>query len=96
MTDTNIHKCLVSYGFFPMTLILKELESIDEFEKCSVILSGMVSYREKFKIVEDYGPTSWSEDFEKEYYSLFKKNADIAKNNMEFYLNDIKKRLCLK
>lgn len=96
MTDTNIHKCLVSYGFFPMTLILKELESIDEFEKCSVILSGMVSYREKFKIVEDSIPTSWSEEFEKEYYSLFKNNADIARNNMEFYLDDIKKRLCLK
>jgi len=31
MTENNIHKCLISHGFFPMTLILKELEKENRF-----------------------------------------------------------------
>ena len=97
MTENDIHKCLVSYGFFPMTLILKELESENKFEDCALILKSMISYRERFKLVEDNIPTKWSEKFEEEYYSYFK-NLDVkgellAKGNMEYYIKDIKKRL---
>ena len=97
MQENNIHKCLISFGFFPMTLILKELESEDRFEECISILNAMNTYRKKFNIVEDDIPTKWSESFEKEYYSYFSKldiNGELlAKSNMEYYLKEIKKRL---
>lgn len=99
MTENDIHKCLISYGFFPMTLVLKELEQENRFEECNIILKAMLSYRERFKIVEDDIPTQWSEDFEKEYYSYFKKLDDkgelLARGNTDYYLRDIKNRLKL-
>ena len=99
MTELDVHKCLISYGFFPMTLILKELESQDRFEECDIILKSMISYRERFKIVEDDVPTIWSQDFEIKYYSYFEKvdcnGVLLAKNNMDYYLSDISSRLKL-
>lgn len=99
MTENDIHKCLISYGFFPMSLVLKELEKENRFEECSEILKAMLSYRERFKIVEDDIPTQWSEEFEKEYYSYFKKldtkGELLARGNTDYYLRDIKNRLKL-
>ena len=99
MIELDVHKCLISYGFFPFTLILKELEQDNKFEECSIILNAMKSYRERFKIVEDTIPTQWSKKFEEEYYSYFK-NLDangelIAKENVKYYCKDIKQRLKL-
>lgn len=94
MTENDIHKCLISYGFFPMTLILKELEKDNRFLECEVILKSMLSYREKFTIVEYDVPTQWSEEFEKQYYSYFD-NHYLVKENMTYYLKDIRSRLKL-
>lgn len=100
MTENDIHKCLISYGFFPMTIILKELEDKEDYETCALILKSMNVYRERFKLVTDDIPTQWSKEFEKEYYNYFKKiNSEgelLAKNNMEYYLKDIKERLNIK
>ena len=99
MTENDIHKCLLSYGIYPMTLILKELEEENRFETCAFILKAVLSYRVKYPIIEDDIPTQWSEDFEKEYYSYFKALSPegnlLARENMEYYLKDIKKRLQL-
>lgn len=73
MHEIDIHKCLISYGFYPMTLVLKELEKEEKYEECDTIFNAMTSFKEKFKIVEYNTPTSWSKDFEKEYLSYFKK-----------------------
>lgn len=94
MTEKDIHKCLISFGFYPMTLILKELEEQQRFEDCSIILNAMNSYRKRFYIVEDDIPTKWSEEFKKEYYSYFS-NHPLVDNNMEYYLGEIKIRLAL-
>ena len=94
MTERDIHKCLISFGFYPMTLILKELEGHQRFEECSIILNAMNSYRKRFYIVEDDIPTKWSEEFKKEYYSYFS-NHPLVDDNIEFYLDDIRKRLAL-
>lgn len=97
MTENDIHKCLISHGFYPMTLILKELEKENRFYECNEILKAMLSYRERFKIVEDYIPTQWSKEFEKEYFSYFKNVGDdgelLTKGNLEYYVKDIKVRL---
>lgn len=97
MKENDIHKCLISFGFFPMTLILKELEKEDRFEECNSILNAMTAYREKFSIVEDDIPTKWSEFFEKEYYSYFSKldsnGGLLAKSNIKYILKEIKERL---
>lgn len=99
MTELDIHKCLISYGFFPMTLILKKLEEAERYEDCDIIINAMISYRERFKLVTDDIPTKWSVEFEKDYYSYFKK-ADsngllLAKQNIDFYIKDIEKRLSI-
>lgn len=94
MTEKDIHKCLISYGFYPLTLILKELEHKNRFEECSIILNAMMSYRERFKLVEEDIPTKWSEEFKKEYYSYFS-NHPLVDNNVELFLQDIRKRLAL-
>lgn len=100
MTENDIQKCLLSYGFFPMTLILKELEENEFFEECLLILNSMNNYRERFKIVEECIPTKYSKEFEKEYYSYFKKIDDngvlLAKENIKYYLKEIKIKLNLK
>ena len=97
MTKNDIQKCLLSYGFYPMTLVLKELEAQDRFEKCKEILDAMQDYRIRFSIVEDNIPTKWSKAFEKEYFSYFKnldKNGELlAKGNLRGYIKDIKNRL---
>jgi len=54
----------------------------------------MLSYREKFKIVEDEIPTQWSEKFEEDYYNYFS-NHYLVKSNMKYYIKDIKNRLKL-
>jgi hypothetical protein len=54
----------------------------------------MLSYRERFKIVKDDIPTQWSEEFEKHYYSYFN-NHYLVKENMPYYLKDIRSRLKL-
>ena len=99
MTELDVHKCLISYGFFPFTLILKDLEKDSRFEECSTILNAMNSYRQRFKIVEETIPTQWSKEFEDEYYSYFTKLDEnlqlIAKSNIQWYLKDIKQRLKL-
>jgi hypothetical protein len=94
MTENDIHKCLISHGFYPMTLILKELEKENRFLECEVIFKAMLSYREKFKIVKDDIPTQWSEEFEKQYYSYFN-NHYLVKENIPYYLKDIRSRLKL-
>lgn len=82
-----------------MTKILKELEQEGRFEECAIILKSMVSYKDKFKLVEDDIPTQWSEEFEKEYYNCFKKLDSsgelLARSNMDYYLKEIKERLKL-
>lgn len=99
MTKNDVQKCLVSYGFFPMTKVLIELESKNRFEDCALILEAMQEYRLKFHIVEDDIPTQYSKEFEKEYFSYFKKSDGegelIAKSNLEYYIKDIKERLKL-
>ena len=99
MLENEIHKCLIYFGFFPMTLIIKELEYQEKFEECCQILNAMNTYRKRFTIVEDDIPTQWSEKFEKEYYSYFKKLDDngelLAKGNMNYYLKEIKQKLKL-
>jgi hypothetical protein len=99
LTENDTHKCLISYEFFPMTKILQELEQVERFEECNIILNTMNNYRERFKIVTDDIPTQYSKDFENEYYSYFKKLDDnlqlIARSNIEYYIADIKKRLLL-
>lgn len=99
MDKNSIQKCLLSYGFYPMTLILKELEAQDRFEECKEILDAMQDYRQRFSIVEDDIPTKWSEEFEKEYFSYFK-NLDeheelLIKSCLSYYIKDIKGRLNL-
>ena len=97
MTENDIHKCLMSFGFYPFTLILKELEEQQRFEECDVILNAMNSYRNRFKIVTDDIPTKWSKEFEDEYFSYFKKLDSegqlIARENVKWYLGEIRKRL---
>jgi len=97
LTENDIHKCLLSYGIYPMTLILKELETENRFEACAFILKAVLSYRAKYVNIIDDIPTQWSEDFEKEYYDYFKsdEHREIAKSNLEYYIKDIKKRLGL-
>lgn len=100
MTELDAHKCLLSYGFFPMTKVLKKLEKGERYEDCDVILKSMITYREKYKLVEDYIPTQWSQEFEDLYFSYFEKVDEteklIAKGNLKYYIDDIKKRLSLK
>lgn len=99
MQETDVHKCLISYGFYPMTLIIKSLEEDNRFEECAIILDAMLSYRKRFSIVEDEIPTRWSKDFEKEYLSLFKTVSEsgrlLIEDNLEYYLKDIRQRLKL-
>jgi len=99
MTQNDIQKCLVSYGFYPMTLVLKELEVQNRFEECSEILNAMQDYRIRFSIVEDNILTQWSEEFEKEYLSYFKNVGDddrlLIESNLKYYIKDIKSRLSL-
>lgn len=99
MTELDVHKCLLSYGFFPMTKVLKKLEKDERYEDCDVILKSMITYREKYKLVEDYIPTKWSQEFEYLYFSYFEKVDEteklIAKGNLKYYIDDIKKRLQL-
>lgn len=96
MTEIAITKCLASYGFYPFTIILRELEQQDRFEECARILEVMNAYRERFSIVEDDIPTQWSEKFEEEYYGYFKAvNRERMKSNVEEYIKDIKNRIKL-
>lgn len=99
MTELDIHKCLFSYGTYPMTMILHHLEMEDRFEDCQLILDSMTSYKAKFKNVTDELPTKWSKEFEEEYFSYFKKISPegelLAKGNLEYYIKDIMKRLKL-
>ena len=99
MTELDVHKCLFSYGTYPMTIILHHLEVEDRFEDCKLILESMNSYRARFKHVTEELPTKWSKEFEKEYFSYFKKMNEegqlIARENLEYYVRDIKQRLKL-
>lgn len=99
MKELDVHKCLISHGFFPMTKVLKKLEKDERYEDCDIILKSMLSYREKFHLVEDHIPTKWSQDFEDLYFSYFEKVDETgkltAKGNLKFYVDDIKKRLQL-
>lgn len=99
MTTNDVQKCLISYGFFPMTLVLRELELAERFEECKIILGAMLDYRKRFTIVSEDIPTQYSKEFEQEYFSYFSKLDDkyelIAKSNLEYYVGDIKKRLQL-
>jgi methenyltetrahydromethanopterin cyclohydrolase len=97
MTENDVHKCLMSYGVFPMTTILKELEEQNRFEECHIIHSSILSYINRYPSIVGHIKTQWSKDFEKEYYAYFKNEEykQIAKENLEWYLKDIKKRLQL-
>lgn len=96
MTEIAITKCLASYGFYPFTIILRELEQQDRFEECAKILEVMNAYRERFSIVEDDIPTQWSEKFEQEYFSYFKfENRERMEMNVKDYILDIKNRIKL-
>ena len=97
MTEKDVHKCLISTGFYPMTIILQILEKENRFEECVFILESMNSYREKYKIVADEIPTQWSEEFRNQHYRFFK-NADksLIDNSVDYYVKDIKNRLKLK
>lgn len=96
MTEKEIHKCLISTGFYPMTVVLKDLEKQNRFEECAIILNAMKSYREKYKIVTDEIPTKWSEDFQKEYYSYFNtSDRDLIDDIVSYHVKDIENRLKL-
>lgn len=98
-TENDVQKCLLSYGFFSMTKILKELEEEDRFEECQAILDAMINFKERFIVFKDRLPLQWSEKMEQEYYKYFSNLTDegelVAKQNLEWYLKDIKKRLKL-
>lgn len=96
MKERDVYRCLLSYGFYPMTLVLKDLEKEDRFEECNFILEAMNSYKEKIKlddIVEI--STKWSEDYKKEYYTYFGWEIELIENNLNYYIKDIKNRLKL-
>lgn len=96
MTETDIHKCLISSGIYPMTSILEELEKQNRFEECGLILKAMKTYRERFKIVPDYIPMRHSEKFKKEYYSYFKgAEKSLIENSLNYHIKNIKDRLKL-
>lgn len=99
MEELDVHKCLIIYGFFPMTKVLKKLEKEQRFEECDVILKSMVSYRTRIDLKQEDVPTQWSQEFEDLYFSYFEKVDEteklIAKGNLKFYVDDIKKRLQL-
>lgn len=94
MKENDVHKCLLSYGFYPMTLVLKELEGREEFEKCKNILDAMNSYKERFNVQYD---TYCSDNLKKEYFSYFQEKniKELAKSNVDYYIKDIKNRLKL-
>lgn len=95
MTEKDVHKCLISNGFYPMVLVLKELEKQDRFEECKFILDAMNSYKERFNVEYD---TFHSDKLEKEYFSYYKEShfLELAKNNVNYYMSDIRNRLNLK
>jgi hypothetical protein len=97
MTEMDVHKCLCSYGVFPMTKVLKKLEKEERFEDCNFILKSMISYREKYHLIKDDIPTKWSREFEDLYFSYFEKVDEtaklIAKGNLMYHICDIEKRL---
>lgn len=98
-TENDVQKCLLSYGFFSMTKILKELEEEDRFEECQAILDAMIAFKDRFSFFKEKLPLQWSEKLEQEYYNYFEKLTDegelLAKKNLEGYLKEIKKRLKL-
>ena len=94
MTENDVHKCLISNGFYPMVLVLKELEKQERFEECKFILDAMNSYKERFNVEHD---TFHSKKLEEEYFSYYKEYhfLELAKNNVNYYIKDIKNRLKL-
>lgn len=99
MKESDVHKCLFNYGFFPMTIILKKLEEKERYQECNLILKSMISFRERFKDVWGEASTKWSKDFENKYYSYFDgintASVKVAKNQIKLNLKDIKQRLKL-
>jgi len=96
MEEVEIHRCLISHGFYPMTLVLKELESVNRFEDCSYIYKAMISFKEKYNLFDYAVPTRWSEEFEKFYFNYFSAaNKELVESNLQYYIKDIKERLRL-
>lgn len=94
MTENDLHKCLLAHGFYPMVLVLRELEKQERFEECTIILDAMNSYKERYNVEYD---TFYSKKLEEEYFSYYKEYRflELAKSNVEYYIKDIKNRLKL-
>ena len=99
MEEKEIHKCCLSYGYFSILLLIRELEEEENYLACSYLLRGLKSFIEKYAFLCETWETRYSEELEKNYYKAFKdlvpngKGGKIAKQNMSYYLKDIKKRL---
>jgi len=96
MTELKVHQCLISYGNLAMLLVLKELEENEEYEKCAIIKNGIDSWNKKHfsYLVLD---TRYSTEVEKDYYKQFRKitnsEGNIAKENMQYYIREVKQKL---
>jgi hypothetical protein len=96
-SELDVHKCLLSYGFFPMLLILREKELKEEYLICAKIKNAIISFKENHPFLGEEYKTKYTEEIEKEYYSYFKRltfeGELLAKKNIVYYLKDIKQRL---
>ncbi len=97
MTQNDIHKCIISYGLYPLTLVIKELEDSESYEKCAEIKNAVEEYKRKFDYLKTGELERWSIELEMEYFNeltrITKTDGSIVKSNMEWYVKDIKKRL---
>lgn len=80
-----------------MVLLIRELEEEENYLYCSSLLRGLNSFIEKHAFLCETWETKYSEEVEEDYYRAFKVlcpgGGKIAKQNMRYYLLEIRKRL---
>lgn len=99
MIETEIHKCILSYGMIPMSKIIYELELEERYEECAVIFNAFNSFLAQYPAIINESWRKYSQQVEDEWIENIKKvtNTDgsIARDNLKYYLKDIKERLKL-
>ena len=97
MTEKSIHQSIISYGVLTVTLVINALEEDERYEECAQIKSGLESFNKRFYYLNYPLVTQYSAELEKEYYDamgeLTKTDCKIAKENMDYYIREVFKKL---
>jgi len=90
MKENEIHKLLLSYGLLAMLTVLKELENNEDYDKCISIRDAVNSFKSRYSFVFSREKGLETEEDYINYFEDLKKGCGkIAKNNLQYYVEDI-------